>query len=138
MTGQQRRLYQAALRTGRAFSTGGRTWVPVVPSGNGATLTVGAAVALMVLENNLVRPLIALAGPAIFSSPWWGIGMDVLAPETVVVSSSDGRAFVVTGKANDSQGFRLTPMAIAVNPIGSAPHFQVIQRGISIGIRQGF
>lgn len=137
MTGQQRRLYQAALRIGRAFGTGGRVWVPVVPSGNGATLTVGAAVALLIVENSIVRSAAALAGPAIYSAPWWGIGMDVLAAETVVVSSDDGRAFLVTGAADTSQGFRLTPMAMSTNPIGAAPHFQLVQRGVQIGLRQG-
>lgn len=137
MTGQQRRLYQAALRIGRSFGTGGRSWVPVVPSGNGAVLTVGAVVSLMVAENNLVRSGLSLPQTPIYSAPWWGIGGDVLTPETVVVSSETGLAFVVTGAADISQGFRLTPMAMSSNPLTPSP-LRRLRQGIQIGLRQGF
>jgi hypothetical protein len=137
VTGQQRRLYQAALRIGRSFGTGGRTWVPVVPSGNGATLTVGAAIGLLIVENNLVRSAGALPGPAIYSAPWWGIGVDEVVAETVIVSSADGRAFVVTGAPDTSQGFCLTPLALSANPLLMAPLRRTGQ-GLQTGLRQGF
>jgi hypothetical protein len=137
MTPEQRRLYQAALRIGRAFGTGGRSWVPVVPSGNGATLTVGGVLSLYIVENNLVKSAVALPQTAIYSAPWWGIGGDEVTAEAVLVSVSDGRAFLVTGAADTSQGFRLTPMAISTNPLrASAP--SLLQQGLQIGLRQGF
>jgi len=98
-------------------------------------LTVGAFLTMYVVENNLVRSALALPGAAIYAAPYWGVGMGAVAPETTIVG--DGAAFVATGAADTSQGFRLTPLAPARNPLRAGAVLHRLAQGLRAGLRVG-
>ncbi len=135
MTGEQYKLYQAALRIARAFGTGGASWAG--QRATGGTPTADAAINALPLttirfvENNLVRPAQALPAASIYAAPWWGVaaaGTDVQPGD---LYSNGTIAFLITGAADTSQGFMLAPAAptaVPQNHVGAA-----FQSGLRIG-----
>lgn len=70
MTVQQRRLGQAAIRTGRAFGVGGLSWTATYLDSAGATVSRGAIAPLYIVQKLPTRLEIALAVAEVPRARW--------------------------------------------------------------------
>jgi hypothetical protein len=139
MTPEQYRILQARTRIGRAFGTGGSTWIPVTASGGTIstvpTFAVGALLTLYVLEAAMLRSAQSLPQVGIYTADWWGVGAASLtiASGVVLVSAADPTmAYLVDGAADTSQGAPLFPLK-KVSPPALATVFAGYQAGLRIG-----
>jgi hypothetical protein len=121
MTGEQRRVYQGALRLGATYGLG-RVWTAIAATGGtpaaDPTIAVSGLVYGYALRNNRDRERASLPQIPIFTAEWLFIHISGTVTNGMILVSADDstRAFSVIGAPSTDQGWTLAPLAPAQAP----------------------
>lgn len=136
MTGEQRRVYQGALKLGRKYGLG-QVWSSITSTGGtpaqAATIAVSGLVYGYAIRNNRDREKQALPQIPIYTAEWLFVLISGAISEGMLLTNGTN-AFLIIGAPATDQGWTLAPLATAgVLNLGTASKQAAYQAGLRIG-----